>query len=139
MASPPLTNREYAYFRVSGSGSHEIISKQLGWKPSEAWSEGDIGRNGKIYQGMCWRLDSGLDDKQTLQQHLESLFLTLRLKESIVRELSLDYDVSIQCVGYSAVSGHGVFLSRDLIRQAATLGCSIDFAYYCLDFHGNDG
>jgi hypothetical protein len=68
---------------------------------------------------MRWRLDSGLADTEPLERHVESLLLLLPVHALALRELAIDYDLTIQCVGYYPSSGHGAHLSRNLIRSAA--------------------
>lgn len=74
----PLTNREYAYVFISGAKSHEAISNVLTLKPSEAWNAGDLDpRNGRVRRNVGWRLDSGLDDRAPLDQHIQALLTVL--------------------------------------------------------------
>jgi hypothetical protein len=120
MTSPPLTAREYAYFHVSGSGTHEQVSTMLGLEPSEAWNIGDINpRNDQPRRFMSWRLSSGLDDTKPLKQHIKNLFLYLASKADAIRALWVDYDLTLVCVGYYPPSGHGMHFDREQIRQAA--------------------
>lgn len=139
MVSPPITDRQYAYFHISGPGTHEKITELLDLKPSEAWNIGDINpRNGKARKFMSWRLGSGLDDRQPLDEHIESLFGYLGIRSEALRKLWLDYDLTLQCVGYFAPSGHGVHLSREQVRQAAKLGVAFDLDFYYVDDFGHE-
>ncbi|MFZ2726744.1 MAG: DUF4279 domain-containing protein [Methylococcaceae bacterium] len=134
MTSPPLTNRQYAYFHVSGHGTHEDITKILEIKPSESWNIGDINpRNNKPFKFMSWRLSSGLDDTQPIEMHIQYLFSRLHTKADALRKLWLDYDLVLQCVGYFPPSGHGIHFDREQIRQAAQLGLSFDLDFYYVD------
>ncbi|WP_374087913.1 DUF4279 domain-containing protein [Methylomicrobium lacus] len=134
MTSPPLTNREYAYFHISGPGTHEHVTEILGLKPSEAWNVGDINsHNGKPRKFMSWRLSSGLDDTRPLDMHVQNLFLYLNTKADVLRLLWLDYDLTLQCVGYFPASGHGMHFNREHIRQAAQLGLAFDLDFYYVD------
>lgn len=134
MASPPLTTREYAYFHITGPRTHEQVTEIIGMKPSEAWNIGDINpKNGKPFKFMSWRLSSGLDDRQPLAEHIENLFLYLKLKAEVLRELWVDYDLTLQCVGYFTPTGHGFHFNREQIRQSAQLGISIDLDFYYVD------
>ncbi len=138
MTSPPLTNREYAYFRVTGPGRHEVVSEKLSFPPSEAWSEGDARPRGGAYQFMRWTLDSGYDDKEPLERHVESLLAILATRTQALRDLAADYDLTIQCIGYYPPSGHGAHISRDAVRTAAQLCVAFDFDFYYVDSHGLD-
>lgn len=138
MSSPPLTNREYAYFSVSGPGKHEFVTEQLGLQPSQCWAVGDPRPRVGVYQTMGWRLDSGHDDTVPLEHHIESLLLTLETRTETIRQLSVDYDLTIQCVGYYPASGHGAHLNRDIVRRAAKLGIAFDLDFYFVDDYGHD-
>ena len=134
MTSPPLTHREYAYFHISGPGTHEQVTEIIGLRPSEAWNVGDKKpQNGKICKFMSWRLSSGLDDTRPLDEHIHNLLLRLHLKAGSLRQLWLDYDLTLQCVGYFPPSGHGMHFNREQIRQAAQLGLAFDLDFYYVD------
>ncbi|WP_020395717.1 DUF4279 domain-containing protein [Thiolinea disciformis] len=134
MTSPPLTKREYAYFHISGPGTHEQVTEIMRTKPSEAWNVGDINpQNGKPYKFMSWRLSSGLNDKQPLEMHVQNLFLYLSLKAEALRLLWVEYDLTLQCVGYFPASGHGVHFNREQVRQAAQLGLAFALDFYYVD------
>jgi hypothetical protein len=139
MTSPPLTNREYAYFHVTGPGHHEVITEKLSISPSEAWAEGDPRPRGGLYQFMRWQLNSGHDDMEPLEKHIESLLAILSTRTQALRDLSADYDLTIQCVGYYPASGHGAHLRRDVIKAAAQLCLSFDLDFYYVDDYGHDG
>ena len=139
MTSPPLTTREYAYFSVSGTGTHEQVTQILGITPSEAWNVGDVNpRNGKPRKFMFWCMQSGLDDKQPLEMHIQNLFLYLHPKADALRQLWVEFDLTLQCVGYFPPSGHGMHFSREQIRQAAQLGVAFDLDFYYVDDHEHD-
>ena len=139
MTSPPLTDREYAYLSISGPGTHEQITQILGLSPSEAWNIGDINpRNGKPRKFMLWCLNSGLDDKQPLDMHIQQLFLALHPKADALRQLWVEYDLTLQCVGYFPPSGHGMHFNREQIRQAAHLGLAFDLDFYYVDDYEHD-
>lgn len=139
MTSPPLTIRQYAYIAISGPGKHEQVTQTLGLRPSEAWNSGDINpRNGKPRKFMSWHLNSGLDDKEPLELHIQSLFLYFDVKIEELRKLWVDYDITLVCVGYFPPSGHGVHFNREQLRQAAQLGLAIDLDFYYVDDYGHE-
>lgn len=139
MTSPPLTNREYAYFHVSGPGTHEAITERIGIKPSEAWNVGDINpRNGQSRKFMSWRLSSYKDDTRPLSEHIESLLLYLHPRADALRALWVDYDLILVCVGYFPPSGHGMHFNREQVRQAAQLGLALDLDFYYVDDHEHE-
>jgi len=140
MTSPPLTDREYAYFSVSGPGTHESVTDIIGLQPSQAWNAGDRSeQTGRVQKAMHWRLNSGFDDTVPLERHIDSLLLFLLPREEQLRKLWLDYDLVIQCVGHYLPSGHGVHLNREVVRQAARLGLAFDLDFYYQDDHDHDG
>jgi hypothetical protein len=139
MTSPPLTTREYAYFHVTGPGTHEAVTELLGLKPSEAWNAGDINpRNGRPRKAMSWRLGSGLDDTNPLDMHVACLFLHLQRKVNALRTLWVEYDLTLQCVGYFPATGHGMHFNREQIREAARLGLAFDLDFYYVDDYEHD-
>ena len=139
MASPPLTNREYAYFRVTGKGDHDKVSKILGLEPTNEWSEGDINpRNSKPREFMCWNYESGLDDTHPLEEHINKIFLELSPLEEALLELSKEYNLYIQCVGYYPPSGHGAHLDQETVKKAARLGLAFDLDFYYVSDYGHD-
>lgn len=126
-----MTPRELAYVAISGPGQHEEVTKALRFKPSEAWNPGDIDpRNGKARTSMKWILRSGLDDKQRLEEHIRSLIVILGTRTDELRTLWVDFNIVLQCVAYLPSWTHGVHLDREVVRQAALLGCAIDFDLY---------
>ena len=138
MTSPPLTTREYAYFCVTGPGTHQEVTERLGLHPSEAWNVGDEGPKGRARLFMSWRLSSGLDDTEPLDRHIQNLLLLLGRRAEALRTLWVDYDLTLQCVGYSPPSGHGAHFDREQIRQAAQLGLAIDLDFYYVDDHAHE-
>jgi len=135
MPSPPITSREYAYFYVSGPGTHESVSSLLGLEPSQSWNVGDtIEGTGRLRNVMRWQLDSGLDDRHPISAHIEALLVLLIPRESQLGRLALENDLVIQCVGHYPPAGHGVHLSREVVRQAARISAAFDLDFYYLDY-----
>lgn len=132
--TPPLTTREYAYLVIYGPGTHEQVTQILGLSPSEAWNVGELSPRNMPRKFMMWRLDSGLDDRQPLAMHLEELFhlLSSRGTEAL-RQLWVEYDLIVQCVGYFPRECHGMSFNREQIRTAAQLGLAFDFDFYYID------
>lgn len=140
MASSPLTTREYAYVRIHGPGKHETITEILGMDPSEAWNAGDANlQTGRPRKAMSWLLYSGIDDTHAIDQHIKGLLRFLLPKAEALRQLWVDYDLTLVCVGYYPPnSGHGLHVDREQIRQAAQLGLAFDLDFYYLDDYGHD-
>lgn len=139
MTSPPLTTREYAYFHITGPGTHQDVTTLLGVEPSEAWNLGDANpRNGKPRKFMSWRKTSGLDDTRPLAEHISALFLWLQSRSEALRQLWVEHDLTLQCVGYFPPSGHGMHFDREQVRQAAQLGVALDLDFYYVDDHEHE-
>lgn len=82
---------------------------------------------------MRWELHSGLDDTHSLREHIDELLVTLGTKELAVRALWVEYDLTLQCVGYYLPMGHGAHLDREVVRQAAGLGLAINLDFYFVE------
>ena len=130
-----VTDKEYAYFCVSGPGSHETVTQLLGLQPSAAWNAGELNARGQPRHEMTWRLDSGLEESEPLHRHIDNLLLYLSPRSGSLRELWLDYALTLQCVGRYA-SSHGLHLDRELVRQLAMLGIAVDLDLYVLPADG---
>ena len=141
MSSPPLTTREYAYLSIMGNGTHQEITEILGIEPSLAWNAGEKSEhNGRTQKLMHWKKNSGLDDKESLENHIEAIFFLLSRKHKEIQELFFKgYDPYIQCAGYYPESGHGTHLSREIIRTAGQYNLAIDLDFYHISANGHDG
>jgi hypothetical protein len=138
-----LTRREYAYLCITGPGQHERITEILGIKPTEAWNAGEISpRTGRPYRGMHWAWsDNTIDDTHPMREHIDSILLWFGTVSDRLRQLWVDYDLVIQCVGhYPQSCGPGIHFDREVIRRAAQLGLAIDCDFYFEDdvHHGHD-
>jgi hypothetical protein len=139
LASPPLTNREYAYFSVGGNGSSQFVTSILKIEPTNQWSQGELNpRNNLPRKFMSWNLESGLNDTHPIEEHIEKLLEILAPLENELAKLSKDYEVYIQCVGYFPASGHGLNVSRSLIEKLHRLSLSLDYDFYFVEDYGHD-
>jgi hypothetical protein len=121
---------EYAYFKVTGSGDCENVTKILKRKPNKSWSEGDLRPNGRgVYTFMMWQQDSGLEKTSSIEHHIENLFMFLNNNALAIRNLAPDYECIIQCVGHFD-SSHGVHIRPDQVRQAAHMGIGFSMDFY---------
>ena len=82
---------------------------------------------------MQWRLESGLDDRQPLREHIDALLGILGTREASLRSLWRDYDITLECIGYYPPMTHGAHLDRDVVRTAANLGLAIDLDFYFVE------
>ncbi|HEX5050914.1 MAG TPA: DUF4279 domain-containing protein [Planctomycetota bacterium] len=113
------------------------MTARLGLVPTDAWNVGDIDpRTGQPRKFMSWQLKSGLDDTRPLDEHIKSLLLIVGVQTSEMRQLWVDHDLWLQCVGYyPPSSGAGMHFDREVVRQAAQLGLAIDCDHYFVDDH----
>ena len=134
MASAPLTVREYAYVSITGPGTHDAITAALGLKPTQAWNAGDTNpRSGKPLQRMQWRLESGLDDRQPLREHIDALLGILGTRAASLRSLWRDYDITLECVGYYPPMTHGAHLDSGRCANRGDLGLEINLDFYFVE------
>jgi len=139
MTSPPLTDREYAYFKIVGKGQSSVVSEKLALEPTNEVNEGDINpRTKKPNKYMVWRYESGLDDRSPLNEHIQKLLSELEPHKENLVELSENYDLYLQCVGYFHPFGHGIHLDSKIIEKASTLKLSVDMDFYYIGDHGHD-
>ncbi|QTD46599.1 DUF4279 domain-containing protein [Ottowia testudinis] len=131
----PLTAREYAYLLIVGPGKHERITEILGIQPSDACNADETNwKTGRPCKRMFWKWKSGLDDTRPMQEHIEAILRWFHLKGDAVRELWVDYDLILECVGhYPASTGPGIYFNREIIRQVAQLGLAIDCDFYFVE------
>ena len=87
---------------------------------------------------MYWQLESGLDDKFPIEEHLSKIFSLLEPLQSKLINLGPEYDLCIQCVGYFPPSGHGIHLDQNTVLKASNLGVAFDLDFYFVDDYGHD-
>jgi hypothetical protein len=139
LASPPLTDRTYAYFAITGSGKTDPVKALLPLEPVNSWSEGDKHwLNGKTFKHMSCKYESGLDDRDPLDEHIEVLLDMLQPYKWQLLHLAKNYDLTIHCVGYYPASGHGLHLDKDVVARAAELGLCFDLDFYYTEDNGHD-
>jgi hypothetical protein len=140
MNNAPHTDREYAYISISGYGDYKTVSEILNLDPSDAWNIGDKKkRSPGTYAATRWRYDSGLNDTEELEKHVEVLLMLLETKREVLLKLYPEWTVCIQCVGYYPFSGHGFHLSHENMSIASHLGISFDFDFYFVASDDADG
>jgi hypothetical protein len=87
---------------------------------------------------MSWRKRSGLDDTNSLAHHIECVLLWLQPRAELLRQLWVDYDLTLQCVGYFPPSGHGMHFDREQVRRIARMGLALDLDFYFVDDHEHE-
>ena len=132
MSSPPETDREYAYFRAIGVGDVKQIDQAMNLSGSEFWNVGDTFQPRDIVftrKSSCWQLDSGHDDKEDLEKHVEALLSKLSSKVEVLRSISSEFQLQIVCVSFTYQS-FSFELPFELQRRATNLGISFWFNFY---------
>jgi hypothetical protein len=85
---------------------------------------------------MRWKLESGLDDTEPLEKHIERLLAMLEPKSSALQQLMPRYRLTLQCLGHYPPSDHGAHFDREAVRAVADIGLAIDLGfYYVVDPH----
>ena len=138
MPRDPETDRQYAYFRVTGSGPSSRITKILGMDPDQEWSEGDEWSGKGPHRKRhftSWVRNSGQPDTAELNTHVRAIINQFRLNGDAVRRLHSDYEVKVVMVSHSQQS-FSFELDFDCQRDLTQLGVAtwID-AYPSEDVH----
>ena len=137
MTSPPVTNREYAYFEARGAEDPARVTALLGMEPDSGWHLGDpfeVGCRTLRRRGSRWRLDSGLDDTQALDGHIAALLARLEPLGEALAEVRGAFTTRIVCVAYSYQS-FGWVLDVETQRRAVALGLGFEFDLYAFGDH----
>lgn len=103
MSNSADTDREYAYFRASGSFDPVQITKELDMKPSESWKVGDefeVRGTKLLRRGSCWKIDSQRPDTDSLDNHINTLLEILRPKRDRILRVPKPTKLQIVCVGF---------------------------------------
>ncbi len=137
MTSPPTTDREYAYFRATGTDNVSEISKKLGLEPDEAWNVGDnFERRGHQFKRRTgsWEIGSGLDDQLDLDAHIDALLWKLTKHQPALLEIGTRFKTQIVCVSYNWQS-FSWELTLEHQKSAASLGISFLIDAYSYGDH----
>ena len=79
---------------------------------------------------MFWALESGLDDREPIENHISKLLDVLEAKSNELVKLKDKYEILIQCVGYFPTSEHGFHLPASTLSILANLKLAIDYDFY---------
>ena len=55
----------------------------------------------------------------------------------MIKQLSDEYELTIQCVGYYPGSNHGAHFNRESLKVLGKLGIALDLDFYFVDDHGH--
>lgn len=137
MASPPETDRQYAYFRAVGEDDPAEIISLLGFEPSECWRLGDVfERRGHSFRrrSSSWKLNSGLEDTEALDLHIDTLLRRLSPRRDELLKVRVKFKTQIVCVShvYQSFSWE---LDFDAQRIATALGIGFWIDAYSFGDH----
>ena len=142
MSNSANTDREYAYFRATGSFDPVQVTNELGLKPGECWKTGNeyVVRGKKLHRrSSCWRMESGLPDTESLDNHIKVLLRQLRPKRDGILRTSTFAKLQIVCVGlyYQSFSWEPNFEHQ---KEITALGIGFWFDTYSYgDYHQEMG
>lgn len=137
MASPPETDRQYAYFRAIGEDDPAEITSLLGFEPNESWRLGDVfERRGHSFRrrSSSWKLNSGLEDTEALDLHIDALLRKLSPHRDELLKVRVKFKTQIVCVGH-AYQSFSWELDFDAQRSATALGIGFWIDAYSFGDH----
>ena len=140
MSSPPESDREYAYFRAIGTGNTRAVEISMDLKRTEHWNVGDeFERKNKIFKrrSSCWKLESGYDDTNRLELHIEALLNKLTPKSNILNKIQSEYKLQIVCVSF-AYQSFSFELPFEMQKTATNLGIGFWFDSYSFGDHHDE-
>lgn len=138
MSSPPVSDREYAYFHAIGIFDPADITRAVGIEPDECWSVGDefVQRDRTFKRrNSKWTLRSGLDDTEPLDRHISALLSRLTPCRVGILNAAAIAKLQIVCVGYYFQSfSWELDFHHQQLATALNIGFSFD-TYSLGDLH----
>lgn len=129
----------YAYLRIKGSGSVDLISKQMGVAQDKGWSEGDpMSRNRGGYKFSCWQFLSGAEKGLSLDRHLRSLWKRIEPYKQELIHLDPEFSRELVCVAWFPNKDTDFTISAGHFKTAAYYRLNPDFDFYFLDDFGQE-
>ncbi len=135
----PVETDAHAYLRITGSGSVDLISKQMGLEPDAGWSEGDpraLGRGNYTFSN--WKFLSGEKRGLSLDTHLRSLWKRIEPYKERLVHLGPEFTRSLVCVAWFPSRDAEFKISAGHFSTAAYYRLDIDFDFYFLDDFGDE-
>ena len=127
------TNRQYAYFSITGSFDPEEITRRAGIEPSDAWRKGDKHpTNGLERRFSRWSLRSRLPEESELEVHVADVLEQLDLRSEAFDALSNEYGGRMQLVGYFHTHYPGLYFERSVVQRLAKYHLEMDCDFYYL-------
>jgi hypothetical protein len=128
----------YAYLRITGSGSIDLITQQMGIEPDDGWSEGDPRPRGRgNYTFANWALHSGETKGLPLDTHIRSLWKRIKSYEERLVQLGPDFSRYLVCVAWFPDRDSEFNIAAGHFSTAAYYELITDFDFYFLDDFGD--
>lgn len=128
----------YAYLRITGSGSVDLITQQMGLEPDDGWSEGDPMRRGHgNYKFSNWKLDSGEKKGRPLDSHIRALWKRIAPYEKRLIQLGPEYSRHLVCTAWFPSKDSEFTIAAGHFGTIAYYRLEIDFDFYFLDSFGD--
>jgi hypothetical protein len=123
------------YFAVFGDWSEPAaVTSMIGRDPDEFFPKGSmVGSSKRVRKRSMWRIASGREASEPIEQHLEALLGTLERYAEGVRRVASEHEAGINCAAYWRTSQPGFHLSETIVARVSALRLSLDFDMYCLD------
>ena len=124
-------NEQYAYFSITGSFDPADITARVGVEPTECWRQGDLNPRNRLGRKFSrWCLYSRLSRERELEAHVRDVLSQLDARREAFRQAAGEFDGSMQLVGYFYTGYPGLHFERDVVKEMAAFGLSIDFDFY---------
>jgi hypothetical protein len=128
----------YAYLRITGPDSVDLITRQMGIEPDEGWSEGDPRRRGHgNYTGTSWALHSGAKKGLPLDTHIRALWRRVEPYGERLIQLGPEYSRYLVCTAGFPSKDSEFKIAAGHFSTAAYYRLEIDFDFYFLDNFGD--
>lgn len=131
----------WAYFKITSDLPLSAIEEVMGAKGEErSWSKGDI-RSKKApgtFTFSSWKLQSGLEKGESIDDHLRSLWRRLALFRPKFPILPPEMITTVQCVGHFNSRNDPFSIASGHYKTVAFYGCEFDCDFYFMDEFGNE-
>jgi hypothetical protein len=135
----PVETESYAYLRVTGSGTVDLISKQMGLKPDDGWSEGDLSpRRRGTYTFANWKLQSGEKKGLSIDTHLRSLWKRIEPYGERLISLGPEFSRYLVCTAWFPTRDTQFIIAAGHFSTAAYYRLELDFDFYFMDESGDE-
>lgn len=131
-----MSTKTYVYFAVFDFGDDpQVVSAIMGMEPTGAWIKGeryDSASPNARRTHSRWFLESGLDQAEALELHLDALLAKLELRHAQVGLIHARFRAHIAIAQYFHERNPGFVLTPETLARVAKLGLAVDFDQYCL-------